>query len=143
MVPISFTLRVASRDYSTEAFTAWSTDKLHGLLHFDGDTVTIEWTGTASIDEVSGLDVQSRTVAVPPMTLNIPLSSLRTAKLAGGWWRPRVELTGNDVQILSQIPGESGGRVQLWITRRDRSRAATLVGSLHRVARRLQEGVQR
>lgn len=135
MVPIPFTLRVASRDYSTEKFTAWSTDKVNGLLHFDDDSVTIEWAGTASIDEVQGLEVHSQTVPIPPEVLTISLPRLRTAKLAGGWWRPRLELTGNDLQVLAQVPGQSAGRVQLWIARRDRSRAAGLVEALHRAAR--------
>lgn len=137
MAPIPFTLKVAGRDYSTEDFTAWSTDKVHGLLHFDGRSLTIEWAGTASIDEVRGLEVHSQTVPLPPQVLSIPLLRLRTAKLAGGWWRPRLELTGNDLEALALVPGEAGGRVQLWIARRDRPRAARVVDALHRVARQL------
>jgi hypothetical protein len=104
------------------------------LLHFDGHSLTIEWAGTASIDEVRGLEVHSQTVPLPPQVLSIPLLRLRTARLAGSWWRPRLELTGNDLDALALVPGEAGGRVQFWIARRDRSRAASVIDALHRAA---------
>jgi len=135
MVPVPFTLKVAGRDYSSDTFTAWSTDRVHGLVHFDGQSVILEWAGTSSIDEVQGLEVRSQTVPILPEAVSIPLSRLRSAQLSGGWWRPCVELTGNDLRVFAPIPGAAAGQVRLWIARRHRPHAIRFVESLHLAAR--------
>ncbi len=135
MIPLPFTLNVKGRDYSTREFTAWSTDKVHGLLHFDGTTIGVEWGGSSSIDEVSGLGVHSQTVEIPLEFHDIPLGRIRTARLTGGWLRPRLELTGNDLGAFDPVPGHDGGRMTFRIARRDRALAAQFVAALLQAAR--------
>ena len=140
MIPLPFTLTIKSRDYSTAEFTAWSTEQVHGLLHFDGALLGVEWAGTSSIDEVDGLTVQSETVVLTPEYHSIPLHRLRSARLTGGWWRVRIELSSNDLVAFAPIPGASAGRIAFRIARRDRVRAAQFVAALQETALRLRSG---
>jgi len=104
-------------------------------MRFDGDTLHLEWSGTAATDEVEGVSVRSDIMALPAEAIAIPLERLRTVKLAGGWWRPRLEITGNDMVALAEVPSEEGGRVRFWLSRGDRALAAGLVSALRQAAR--------
>lgn len=123
-----------SSDHSTEDVTAWASYKIHGLLRFDGEALRVEWLATASLDEVEGMDVRSRVVPLAPEALMVPLEQLRTARVSG-WWRPRLEVSANDLGTLSAVPGEDGGRVRFWIRRGDRPLATRVVDAMREAAR--------
>ncbi len=134
--PLPFSLKVPSRDnLSGEAVISWTDFAFHGLMRFDGEVLQIEWSGTAATDEVEGAAVRSEILALPAEAVAIPLERLRTVKLAGGWWRPRLEITGNDMAALAEVPSEEGGRVRFWLRRGDRALAAELVSAMRQAAR--------
>ncbi len=136
MIPLPFSLKVPARDNLAPAsVTSWTTFAFHGLVHFDGRLLHLEWTGTAATDEVEGTSVRSDLMALPAESLSVPLERLRSVRLAGGWWRPRLEIAGNDMQALAAVPSEEAGTVRLWIRRRDRRLAAALAGAMHEAAR--------
>lgn len=136
MLRLPFTLRIPGKDNLTqESVISWTTFAFHGLMHFDGSALHLEWTGTAATDEVAGASVRSDTIALPPESVAIPLSRLRSVKLAGGWWRPRLEITGNDMTALAAVPGEEAGRVRFWISRGDRWRAGEMAAAMRLAAR--------
>jgi hypothetical protein len=85
-------------------------------------------------DAVTDLDVHAEAVSIPAEQLTLPLSRIRSVRLVG-WWRPRLEFTANDVRALASVPSEEGGRVHLWIARKDRGPAARLVEAMRRAAR--------
>jgi len=136
MRPLPFRLKVPARDNLAGASViSWTSFTFHGRLGFDGAELQVEWNGTAATDAVEGASVRSDVMALPAESVAVPLTRLRSARLVGGWWRPRVEITGNDLTALAAIPGEQAGEVQFWITRRDRKLAAALVAALHQTAR--------
>jgi hypothetical protein len=126
MIPLAFTLRVPGRDDITGTDVHSTTFQFHGLLRFEGTIVRLEWTGTAAIDEVTGLEVRSRTVTLPEEGLEVAVADLRRAEARGGWWRPRLELAARHIDTLRSVPGEERGEVRLWVARRDRHAARHL-----------------
>ncbi len=133
MIPLPFTLKVPGQDDVSGTGVHSTTYTFHGLLHFEGTTVRLEWTGTAAIDEVTGLDVHSRVLSLPREELEVPVEELRRIEARGGWWRPRLEVCARKLETLQTVPGEERGVVRLWLARRDR-RAARECAALIRVA---------
>jgi len=129
--PLPFTLRVPGKDTVSGADVSSTTYRFHGLLHFDGASLHLEWTGTADIDEVAGADVRSETVALPAESLALPVHRIRSVVLHTGWWRPHLELNGGDLHALAIVPSEQRGRVRLYLSRGDRELARQVVDSLH------------
>jgi len=137
MVPLRFRLKVPGTDLSAGGTAAWSTFRIHGMASLDGEALRLEWTGIGTIDSVTGTEVQGETVTLPIDSLTIPLQALRTVRLLGGWWRPRLEITANDLSVLRSVPGEEGARVTLWLVRGDRRLAASLVDAVRTAVARL------
>jgi hypothetical protein len=136
MLPLPFQLKVPARDnLAGESVVSWTTFAFHGLMWFDGALLQVEWSGTAATDEVEGASVRSDVMALPTESVSIPLERLRAVRLAGGWWRPRLELSGNDMTALAQVPSEAAGTVRFWIRRRDRALAGALVSGMRQAAR--------
>lgn len=136
MPPLPFQLKVPARDnLAGESVVSWTSFDFHGLMWFDGALLHLEWSGTAATDAVEGVSVRSDVMALPTESVSIPLERLRAARLAGGWWRPRLELSGNDMRALAEVPSEAAGTVRFWIRRRDRHLAGTLVSAMRQAAR--------
>jgi len=135
MVPLPFRLRVPGRDLSVDDTVAWTTFRLNGLLRFDGRGLRLEWSGTGAVDAVTGVEVRSETVVLPVEHVEIALNHIRSVRLLGGWWRPTLEITTNDLTSLAQVPGSEGGRVRLRFARRDRPLAIALVATILQSAR--------
>lgn len=131
---LPFRLRVSGSDRVRD-FEAVSTSfRFAGTATLDGDVLRLAWTGHARVQEVGLLSVRDDELALPHEELAVPVSDLAGAALAGGWWRPRLELRGRDPSVLEIIPGEDDGLVQLWIARRDRNVARALQAALaHRL----------
>lgn len=126
MTPLEFTLEVPGTDDVSGADVHSATFHFHGLLSLEEGRLRLEWAGTAEIDDVTGLEVRSETLALPGEVLEVSIGDLRAAEFRGGWWRPRLELAGRSLEVLRMVPGEDRGRVRLRVARRDRQRARTL-----------------
>ncbi len=135
MEALPFSLKVPGEDSITLTAISSTTFKFSGLLRLDGAVLHLEWEGSAQVEEVESLSVRDETVPLPEEALDLPLEELRSIALLGGWWRPRVELCARSLGALNIVPSEEGGRVALWIARRDRASAATLVAAATRALR--------
>jgi hypothetical protein len=128
---LPFKLKVAGSD-EFRGLNAISTSfRFHGLLQFDGATLQIEWAGSAQVQEVGALTVRDDQLALPEETLALPVERIRAAELAGGWWRPRLEISANDLQALRIVPSENQGMVRFWYARKDGAIAAGLAARLN------------
>lgn len=134
MLPLPFKLKVPGRDEVTVEHISSTSFSFRGLAQLAGSELLLEWSGTASVDEVAGLEVREETLALPTESLSIPLHLLRTVEFRGGWWLPRIELTGRDMTLLASVPGEKLGRLRLWVARRDRHLARQLVAAIRETA---------
>ena len=74
---LSFTLKVAGKD-EFKGLRAESTSfQFHGLARLEGDTLILEWGGTARVQRVDPLSVRDEELKLPGETLIIPAQRLR------------------------------------------------------------------
>jgi hypothetical protein len=62
--------------------------------------------------------------------LLVPLRALRAVRVAGPWWRPRLEIAAADLRALEGFPRAATGEVSLRIRRRDRTDARELASDV-------------
>lgn len=129
MDAIPFALKVPGKDDMTWSEIATTSYRFRGLLRLEADALLLEWAGSAELEEVSLAGVRTERIALPSESLTVPLADIRTLRLAGGWIRPYLEITANDLDLLRYVPGEDGGRLRLWLARRDRGAARRLVAA--------------
>jgi hypothetical protein len=129
MEAIPFALKVPGKDDMTWSEIATTSYRFRGFLRLEADQLLLEWSGSAEVEEVSLGGIRTERVALPTESLTVPLSEIRALRLAGGWIRPRIEITANDLDLLRYVPGEDGGRLRLWLARRDRGAARRLVAA--------------
>ena len=130
MHALPFRLKVPGEDIFEGTDIISRSFKFHGMLRFDGEILRLEWAGSASVDEVSTLDVNSRTLSLPSEQMELSVAYLRRAEFRGGWWRPRLELEAWEVDLLRIVPGEAGGLVRLWLARGDREQGRAAAEAL-------------
>lgn len=103
---------------------------LVGQLHLDDFTLIVEWTGTSTTEKVGFTGISITEDRLPLEELEIPVGYISSAKLIGGWWRPRLELRGIRLDLFDDVPGSKPGRVRLRIKRRDRDHALEFIIAL-------------
>jgi len=131
---LPFSLKVPGKDEFTLSVIATTSFRFRGYLQLEEDALVIEWTGTASVDEVGLAGIRSDRLALPAESLAVPLEALHSCELGGGWIRPYVEITATEPGLLSIVPGEEAGQVRCWIARRDRPLARRLLAALEKGA---------
>jgi hypothetical protein len=97
-----------------------------GLLHLVGDAIVLEWALTESIEEVSLENVGSATETFAAEELEIPLTWLAGAELAGGILRPRLVLRARGLGVFADVPGAKGAELALHYRRADRLLAVAM-----------------
>lgn len=115
------------RDEVTLAGISSTNFRFQGLLHVHDEALLLEWTGTAKVERFGLTGIGDETLPLPDESLTLPYPRLRDVLLQGGWLMPRLVLLGNELDALRIIPSEDGGRVCLWIARRDRRLAQEFV----------------
>lgn len=127
MPSLPFRLKVPKRDEVTLAGISSTNFRFQGLLHVHDEGLLLEWTGTAKVERFGLTGIGDETLPLPDESLTLPYPRLRDVLLQGGWLMPRLVLLGNELDALRIIPSEDGGRVCLWIARRDRRLAQEFV----------------
>jgi hypothetical protein len=117
--PVPFRLAVPSHDrvgFSGALTTEW---KLQGLLHHDGEVLTIEWTGTQKTEGIAPTGVVQKVEHLPPEAIDVPLEWITGAALTGGWWWPRLVLRASRLDAFDGVPGAGAGVLALKLRRAD------------------------
>ena len=104
--------------------------QVRGVARLEGDRLTLEWSGSIEITEVSGASVRTLRESVPAQRLVLPMARIASIELRGRWWRPFIELRATGVRPLDLVPSAVAGRVVLRLARRDRQAAAELVSQV-------------
>ena len=134
MASLPFTLKVPKRDEVTFAGASSTRFRFRGLLHVQEEALLLEWTGSARVERFGFTGIGDETLQLPDEQLTLSYARLRDISLQGGWILPRLVLMGSDFDALRIVPSEDGGRVCLWLARRDRLLAMNL---MHQVRARL------
>jgi hypothetical protein len=104
------------------------------LLTLIDDGVRLEWRQTQTTDLVSFRRIATDVEVLPLEWLELPFERIAGARIAGGWWRSRLELTVTDAADLEGVPGARGAtlplRIELLDRKLARAVAATIAGQL-------------
>jgi hypothetical protein len=101
--------------------------QVRGIARWEGDRLTLEWSGSIDITEIHGANVRNLRQSVPAQRLVLPTARIASIEARGRWWRPYIELRTTGIGPLEVVPTASAGRVHLRIARRDWSAARDLV----------------
>lgn len=104
--------------------------QVRGVARLEGDRLTLEWSGSIEITEVSGANVRTLRESVPAQRLVLPTARIASIELRGRWWRPSIELRATGIRPLDLVPSSIAGSVVLRLARRDRQAAAELVSQV-------------
>jgi hypothetical protein len=132
--PLPFRLSVPGRDTIGFEGIKSVSYRADGLLHLHDEGITLEWTETRTIDEVSLENIGTNVDASAADGLEVPMSRLAGAWVIGGWWWPRLELRARGLEDFQYVPGVRGVTLSLRIHRRDRELARA-------IAREIEAGV--
>ena len=128
--PVPFGLPLPGRDTLDFEGARSEWHRVQGLLHLEGDSITFEWSTTQHVEHVSLSGVHIDDEATPPELLSVPVAWIGEARVAGGWWAPRLILRARRLDAFDGMPGAVLGTVVLRIARRDRAIAAAMVAAL-------------
>jgi len=104
--------------------------KVKGLLHVDGNTITLEWAAVRTTQAVSLLDVVDEVDYSPIASVALRASWIAEARVTGWWWAPRFRLRARQLEALGRIPGAQGDVLTLRLRRRDRRHAQALAAAI-------------
>jgi hypothetical protein len=128
--PLPFRLAAPGRDTIDLEGIKSVSYRADGLLHLNEHGITLEWTETRTIDEVSLENIGTNVDAFAADGLELPMSRLAGAWVVGGWWWPRLELRARGLEDFQDIPGVRGVTLGLRIHRRDRDLARALARAI-------------
>jgi hypothetical protein len=101
--------------------------QVRGIARWEGDLLTLEWSGTIEITEIAGRNIRNLRQSVPAQRLVLQPVRIASIETRNRWWNPYIELRTTGIGPLELVPTASGGRVLLRITRRDWQAARDLV----------------
>lgn len=127
---LPFKLKVPGTDEIRGLHAVSTSFRFHGMLRLEGAVLTIEWGGSAQVQDVGALSVRDDRLALPDERITVPVSHLYRATLAGGWWRPRLRIQAKVLGALAVVPSEEHNVVQFWYARSDGAAAAALATAL-------------
>ena len=128
--PVPFTVPLPGRDgFGLDGIRSVSY-RVHGLLHFDGETVTFEWRTARHVEHVSLLGVDVDDDTSEPELLDVPWAWIADARLVRAWWLPRLELRARRLDAFDGVPGAGPGTIGLRVARRHRALAAAMAKAL-------------
>jgi hypothetical protein len=101
--------------------------QVRGIARWEGDRLTLEWSGSIEITEIAGRNIRNLRQSVPAQRLVLPPNRIAMIEARRRWWKPHIELRTTGIGALELVPTASGGQVLLQITRRDWHAARDLV----------------
>ena len=127
---VPFALKLPDESSVTRGQVLSKSFQVKGVARLEGDRLTLEWSGSIEITEVSGANVRTLRESVPAQRLVLPMARIASIELHGRWWRPFIELRATGIRPLDLVPTAAAGRVVLRLARRDRQVAAELVSQV-------------
>lgn len=104
--------------------------KVEGLLHLDGMTLVLEWTGSRTTTVVSLGTVREDTKELPVSSLDVPVDWLSEVRLLRWWWAPRLHLRARVLDAFEGVPEARPGAVTLRLRWRDLAQARQMIGDI-------------
>jgi hypothetical protein len=127
---LPFRLHPTGRDTIDMDGVASVSYRLTGELRLSDECITLRWTGTRTVEQVTldrvGTDVED----LPVEGFELPYDRIEGAWVTGGWWRPRLQLRTRSKEDLDGVPASRGVLLSLVIHRRDRGPAREIASEI-------------
>ena len=111
---LPFTLRRSKYSFASSSMTT-TTEKVHGLLHLEGDELTVQWRLARTTQYLGGESQHTDEDIEAVREATIPISAMAGALVRRPWWRfwsgPRIVLLASDLQALEAVAGKDGLRL--------------------------------
>ncbi len=101
-----------------------------GVASLDEQALRLQFRTIEKFQRYRSGRLEQGTVESDVRELLIPLPGLRAVRVAGLWWRPRLEIAAADLRALEGFPRAATGEVSLRIRRRDRTDARELASDV-------------
>ena len=112
--------------------SGWSqtTTRVSGLVRLEDDGVVLQYRVSESVTRPGSMGPETSESEVREH--RVPLAALRSARVAGGWWWPRLVLAAADLRAFDgfPVPRKSGEALSLRIALAHRADAADLASSV-------------
>ena len=128
--PLPFRLNVPGRDTVGLGGIESVSYRVSGLLRLADQSVTLEWTGTRTTEQVTLDKIGTDVDEFPLEWMELPFGRIAGAWVIGGWWWPRFELRALGKNDFIGVPSTRGVTLRLRIHWRDRSLAAALASEI-------------
>ena len=127
--PVPFRLGLAGEETLDTRGVRSVSYKVDGVLHLDGDNLTLEWAVDRHTESVGLGGVRTDVEKFDYEDLVVPLSWLMEARLTR--FPRRLRLRAKHLDAFEGVPGERPARLALKIRRRDRHLAAAMVRAIN------------
>jgi hypothetical protein len=111
---LPFTLRRSKHSFTSSAMTT-TTEKVHGLLHLEGEEMTVQWRLARKTDYLGSDKTHTDEEFEAVQKASIPISAISGASVRRPWWKfwggPRIVLLASDLQALEAVAGQDGLRL--------------------------------
>lgn len=104
--------------------------KIEGLLHLDGTTLVLEWTGSRTTTVVSLGTVRKDTRELPVSSLDVPAGWLSEVRLRAWWWPARLHLRARVLDAFEGVPAARPGAITLRLRWRDLALARQVIADI-------------
>ena len=126
--PVPFRLSLAGEDTLDSRGVRSVGFKVEGLLHLEGDSLTLEWAVDRTTERVGLGGVSTDVEKFDYEELTIHLTWLTEVRLTGGFMSPRrLRLRARRLDAFDGVPAAKPGRLALKIRHRDRKIAKAMV----------------
>ncbi len=128
--PLPFRLKLRGRDVVDFTRMTSVSYRVKGLLHVDGDAITLEWAAIRMTEGITLTGVVDDVDYSPIASVALPASWIAEVRVTGGWWAPSLRLRARQLDAFRRIPGAQGDWLALRIHRRDRKHARTVAAAI-------------
>lgn len=101
-----------------------------GVASLDGGVLRLQFRTIEEFQRYRDSEAEQGTTESDVRELLIPVRALRTVRVVGSWWRPRLEIAAADLRAFDGFPRAATGEVSLRIRRRDRTDARELASDV-------------
>jgi len=135
--PVPFRLKLAGEETLDTRGVRSVSYKVDGMLHLDGDNLTLEWAVDRHTESIGLGGVRTDVEKFDYEDLVVPLLWLMEVRLTR--FPRRLRLRAKHLHAFEGVPGEKPGRIALKIKRRDRHLAAAMVRTINQARLHAQE----
>ena len=130
MASVPFTLPAERKQLVAGSESHIVKTRVVGVVAQEGGVLRIQFRVIEQFWRYRHGDAEEGTTESEVREVLIPVRALRSVRVGGRWWSPRLEIAAADLRALEGFPRSGTGEVSLLIRRRDRTDARELASMI-------------